>query len=231
MNNEAIKNDLIDKIKLQNEEIKKLSNLYNEYKNKCEDLKKKYENMKKNDNEDSYSSDFTGNNPNKNRKNNIIKNDVVKENNNNNNNVFNYYNQNLVRKDSSSLTYSKINDICNKYDFNFVNQDKYKLEIKRANIYEPIICPLIQIDFELNEYPIDAYLICLNPNPISFKNVKCNDSICKSLGDKQIQDFKIKLIFDKNIKCGVYDVRVGIYSKEEGRLTNKEAIIKITIKE
>ena len=223
---EAIKNDLINKINLKNEEIKKLSNQFKEYKTKCEDLKKKYENMKKNDNEDSYSSDFTGNNPN-----NIIKNNIINENNNNNKNVNNYYNQNLVRKDSSSLTYSKINEICNKYDFNFVNQDKYKLEIKRANVYEPIICPLIQIDFELNYYPIDAYLICLNPNPISFKNVKCNDSICKSLGDIQIQEFKIKLIFDKDIKCGVYDVRVGIYSKSEGRLTNKEAIIKITIKE
>ena len=227
MNIEKMKNDLINKINQQNDEIKKLSNQFKEYKTKCEDLKKKYENKKiKNDKEDSYSSDFTGNNP----KNNIIINDVVKENN-NNNNVFNYYIQNLVRKDSSSLTYSKINEICNKYDFNFVNQDKYKLEIKRANIYEPIICPLIQIDFELNYYPIDAYLICLNPNSIKFKEVKCNDSICKSLGDKQIQEFKIKLIFDKNIKCGVYDVRVGIYSKEEGRLTNKEAIIKITIKE
>ena len=226
MNIEKMKNDLINQINQQNDEIKKLSNQFKEYKTKCEDLKKKYENMKKNDNEDSYSSDFTGNNPN-----NIIKNNIINENNNNNKNVNNYYNQNLVRKDSSSLTYSKINEICNKYDFNFVNQDKYKLEIKRANIYEPIICPLIQIDFELNYYPIDAYLICLNPNPISFKNVKCNDSICKSLGDIQIQEFKIKLIFDKDIKCGVYDVRVGIYSKEEGRLTNKEAIIKITIKE
>ena len=226
MNIEKMKNDLINKINQQNDEIKKLSNQFKEYKTKCEDLKKKYENMKKNDNEDSYSSDFTGNNPN-----NIIKNNIINENNNNNKNVNNYYNQNLVRKDSSSLTYSKINEICNKYDFNFVNQDKYKLEIKRANVYEPIICPLIQIDFELNYYPIDAYLICLNPNPISFKNVKCNDSICKSLGDIQIQEFKIKLIFDKDIKCGVYDVRVGIYSKSEGRLTNKEAIIKITIKE
>ena len=226
MNIEAIKNDLIDKIKLQNEEIKKLSNLYNEYKNKCEDLKKKYENMKKNDNEDSYSSDFTGNNPN-----NIIKNNIINENNNNNKNVNNYYNQNLVRKDSSSLTYSKINEICNKYDFNFVNQDKYKIEINRANIYEPIICPLIQIDFGLTDYPIDSYLICLNPNSIKFKEVKCNDGVCKSLGDKQVQEFKIKLIFDKDIKCGVYDVRVGIYSKSEGRLTNKEATIKITIKE
>jgi hypothetical protein len=226
MNIEQMKNDLINKINEQNDEIKKLSNQFKEYKTKCEDLKKKYENMKKNDNEDSYSSDFTGNNPN-----NIIKNNIINENNNNNKNVNNYYNQNLVRKYSSSLTYSKINEICNKYDFNFVNQDKYKIEIKRANIYEPIICPLIQIDFELNYYPIDAYLICLNPNPISFKNVKCNDSICKSLGDKQIQEFKIKLIFDKNIKCGVYDVRVGIYSKSEGRLTNKEATIKITIKE
>lgn len=229
MNIEQMKNDLINKINEQNDEIKKLSNQFKEYKTKCEDLKKKYENMKKNDNEDSYSSDFTGNIP---RKNNIIKNDVVKENNNNNNNnVINYYNQNLVRKDSSSLTYSKINEICNKYDFNFVNQDKYKLEIKRSNIYEPIICPLIQIDFELNDYPIDSYLICLNPNSIKFKEVKCNDGVCKSLGDKQVQEFKIKLIFDKDIKCGVYDVRVGIYSKKEGRLTNKEAIIKITIKE
>ena len=226
MNIEKMKNDLINKINKQNDEIKKLSNQFKEYKTKCEDLKKKYENMKKNDNEDSYSSDFTGNNPN-----NIIKNNIINENNNNNKNVNNYYNQNLVRKDSSSLTYSKINEICNKYDFNFVNQDKYKIEIKRANIYEPIICPLIQIDFELNDYPIDAYLICLNPNPISFKNVKCNDSICKYIGDKQIQEFKIQLIFDKEIKCGVYDVRVGIYSKSEGRLTNKEAIIKITIKE
>ena len=227
MNIEQMKNDLINKINQQNDEIKKLSNQFKEYKTKCEDLKKKYENKKiKNDKEDSYSSDFTGNNP----KNNIIINDVVKENN-NNNNVFNYYIQNLVRKDSSSLTYSKINEICNKYDFNFVNQDKYKLEIKRANIYEPIICPLIQIDFGLNDYPIDSYLICLNPNSIKFKEVKCNDGVCKSLGDKLIQEFKIKLIFDKNIKCGVYDVRVGIYSKEEGRLTNKEAIIKITIKE
>ena len=227
MNIEQMKNDLINKINEQNDEIKKLSNQFKEYKTKCEDLKKKYENKKiKNDKEDSYSSDFTGNNP----KNNIIINDVVKENN-NNNNVFNYYIQNLVRKDSSSLTYSKINIICNKYDFNFVNQDKYKLEIKRANIYEPIICPLIQIDFELNYYPIDAYLICLNPNSIKFKEVKCNDGVSKSLGDIQIQVFKIKLIFDKDIKCGVYDVRVGIYSKKEGRLTNKEAIIKITIKE
>ena len=226
MNIEKMKNDLINKINQQNDEIKKLSNQFKEYKTKCEDLKKKYENMKKNDNEDSYSSDFTGNNPN-----NIIKNNIINENNNNNKNVNNYYNQNLVRKDSSSLTYSKINEICNKYDFNFVNQDKYKIEIKRANIYEPIICPLIQIDFELNYYPIDAYLICLNPNPISFKNVKCNDSICKYIGDKQIQEFKIQLIFDKEIKCGVYDVRVGIYSKSEGRLTNKEATIKITIKE
>ena len=203
MNIEKMKNDLINKINEQNDEIKKLSNQFKEYKTKCEDLKKKYENMKK----------------------------KINENNNNNKNVNNYYNQNLVRKDSSSLTYSKINEICNKYDFNFVNQDKYKLEIKRSNIYEPIICPLIQIDFELYDYPIDSYLICLNPNSIKFKEVKCNDGVCKSLGDKQIQEFKIKLIFDKDIKCGVYDVRVGIYSKSEGRLTNKEAIIKITIKE
>lgn len=231
MNIEQMKNDLINKINEQNEEIKKLSNQFKEYKTKCEDLKKKYENMKKNDNEESYSSDFTGNNPIKDPKKNHSNNNNINENNNNNKNVNNYYNQNLVRKDSNSLTYSKINIICNKYDFNFVNQEKYKLEIKRANIYEPIICPLIQIDFELNYYPIDAYLICLNPNSIKFKEVKCNDSICKSIGDKQIQDFKIKLVFDKDIKCGVYDVRVGIYSKEEGRLTYKEAIIKITIKE
>ena len=53
MNIEAIKNDLINKINLQNEEIKKLSNLYNKYKTKCEDLKNKYENMKnKNDKEE-----------------------------------------------------------------------------------------------------------------------------------------------------------------------------------
>ena len=232
MNNEAIKNDLINKINLQNEEIKKLSNLYNEYKTKCKDLKNKYENMNiKNDKEDNFESDFISNNRVNIPKNN--QNNIIQENKNNINNVNNYYNKNYDRKESSSLNYSNINlnKICNKYDFNFVNQDKYKIEIKRANIYEPIICPLIQIDFELNYYPNDAYLICLNPNPISFKNVKYIDSISKIIGDKQIQEFKIQLIFDKEIKCGVYDVRVGIYSKSEGRLTNKEATIKITIKE
>ena len=71
----------------------------------------------------------------------------------------------------------------------------------------------------------------LKSKSISFKNVKCNDSICKYIGDALIQEFKIQLNFNKEIKCGVYDVRVGIYSKSEGRLTNKEATIKITIKE
>lgn len=224
MNNEEIKNDLINKINDQNKDIQNLMQQYEILKNKVENLKNKYINMNnKNINDDNYENDFTG------------KNNNDFNSNQNNNNINNYFDNSVLQKKegNSSLNYSNINwdKICNNYDFNFVNQEKYKLVLKRSNIYEPIFCSLIQIDFDLNYYPNDTFLICLNPKLIKFDNVKCSEAISKSYNDKQIQEFKIKLIFDQQIKSGVYDVKAGLYSKKEGRLTTKEAIIKITIQE
>jgi len=234
MNNEESKKDLINKINEQNKDIQNLIEKYEKLKNKCENLKNEYINMNnKNSNEENYEKDFIDINPNnKIIKNHFISNNNINNVNNGNSNINNYFNP-KKKENSSSLKYSNINfnKFCYNYDFNFVNQDKYKLVLNRSNIYDPIICSLIQIDFDLNYCPNDTFLICLNPNPISFENVRYSDTISKSYNDKQIQEFKIKLKFDQQIKCGVYDVKAGLYSKKEGRLTKKEAIIKITIKE